>query len=100
MADDADTRLRVTGLSQADASGLRVQVGRAHFPVTTISNEGFVILAQGRPPLRGFADIFQGDTLLRHGLVTCAWQEGNQVGYEFKHAAYAGPVAPDYAPLQ
>ncbi|MFK7942913.1 MAG: hypothetical protein AB8B85_08400 [Paracoccaceae bacterium] len=75
-----------------------VQVGKDEFPITQISDEGFVITAEGRPPLRGFADIFQGESLVRHGLVTCAWHEGDQVGYEFKHSTNAGPIAPDYAP--
>lgn len=77
---------------------LRVRVGKAFFPVTKMSDNGFVITADGRPPLRGFADILKGNDLVRHGLVTCAWQEGDQVGYEFKHATFAAPIAPDYAP--
>ena len=74
-------------------------MGKDHFPVTRMSDLGFVITVEGRPPLRGFADIFLGDNLVRHGLVTCAWHEGDQVGYEFKHATVAGPIAADYAPL-
>ncbi|MEM1298533.1 MAG: hypothetical protein AAGH68_04570 [Pseudomonadota bacterium] len=77
---------------------LRVRVGTAFFPVTKMSDNGFVITADGRPPLRGFADILMGNELVRHGLVTCAWHEGDQVGYEFKHATFAAPIAPDYAP--
>lgn len=80
------------------ATGLRVRVGKADFPVTRMSDDGFVIMVEGRPPLRGFADIFRGDDLVRHGLVTCAWHDGDQVGYEFKHATHPGQIAPDYAP--
>lgn len=78
--------------------GLRVRVGKADFPVTSLSERGFVIFAEGRPPLRGFADIFEGDRRIVHGLVTCAWHEGEEVGYEFKRASVARPVAADYAP--
>ena len=88
-----------TRTSRADRlAELRVKVGKAFFPVTKMSDDGFVITADGRPPLRGFADILLGNDLVRHGLVTCAWHEGDQVGYEFKRATWAGQIAPDYAP--
>ena len=87
------------GARKEPVAQLWVQVGSDQFPVTRLSDQGFTITAEGRPPLRGFADIFAGESLVRHGLVTCAWHEGDQVGYEFKHASWAGQVAADYAPI-
>lgn len=98
MTESTFARTRSRSARADRLAEMRVRVGKAFFPVTKMSDEGFVITADGRPPLRGFADILMGNDLVRHGLVTCAWQEGDQVGYEFKHATWAGPIAPDYAP--
>ena len=67
-------------------------------PVLELTPAGFVIEADGRPPLRGFTDIFLGEERVVHGLVICTWARDGLVGYEFKHDTKGGQVRPDHAP--
>ncbi len=79
-------------------SRLRVRtMGRDH-QVMELTANGFVIEADGRPPLRGYADIFRGDDRVVHGLVVCTWAENGLVGYEFKRDTSGGEIAPDHVP--
>ena len=80
------------------ASRLRVHAGTRDHQVLELTDEGFVIEADGRPPLRGFADIFRGEERVLRGLVVCTWAEDGLVGYEFKRDTAGGNVAPDYVP--
>ena len=79
-------------------SRLRVRSGLRDHQVLELTGDGFVIEADGRPPLRGFADIFRGDERVLRGLVVCIWAEDGLVGYEFKRDTAGGEVAPDYVP--
>lgn len=78
------------------STALWVRDDHGEHSVTRLTQNGFVISAQGRPPLRGFADIFQGNERLVHGLVVCTWAEDGEVGYEFKRASHSGPVPVDH----
>ena len=71
--------------------------GRRH-PVIEIDARGFVIEADGRPPLRGFVDLLEDDRLVDRRLVVCAWAREGLVGYEFKRDTGGRPVAPDHVP--
>ena len=83
---------------KAERQALRVRAGADEFDIMRLSDSGFVIAADGRPPLRGYADIFRGDELILRGLVTCAWTDHGAVGYEFKHSTQSTQIAADYAP--
>lgn len=103
MEVETDTRATgemtgARGMSKGVVQDLIVRVGKAQFPVVELSGQGFVITADGRPPLRGFADIFRGNERVLRGLVTCAWTEEGRVGYEFKHATQAAPIGVDHVP--
>lgn len=78
------------------AAGYRVVVGRESHPVLELKSDGFVIAADGRPPLRGYADLFRGEDRVLHGLVTCAWAEDGRVGYDFKRESVGTNVPADY----
>ena len=70
-----------------------------------LTESGFVIEAEGRPPLRGYADIFRGDDRVLRGLVVCSWAQDGLVGYEFKRdttgaEVSADHVRPDHAALR
>ena len=80
----------------ARSGGYRIVVGKVSHPVLELRADGFVIAADGRPPLRGFADVFHGDERVLHGLVTCAWADNGRVGYDFKRGTHADPVPADY----
>ena len=74
----------------------RVKTGDRAVQVTELASDGFVIEADGRPPLRGYADIFRGDERVLRGLVVCSWAQDGLVGYEFKRGTADGTVPADY----
>lgn len=74
----------------------RVCAGAQEATVTELASNGFVIEAEGRPPLRGYADIFKGDQRVLRGLVIVAWASQGLVGYEFKRGTMDGTVPLDY----
>ena len=77
-------------------SGYRVvSDGREH-AVVRLRKSGFVIEADGRPPLRGYADVMHGDDRVLRGLVVCIWARDGQVGYEFKREGGGLDVPVDY----
>ena len=79
-------------------SRLRVRVGARDHQVLDLTDSGFTIEADGRPPLRGYADIFQGEDRILHGLVVCSWAEDGLVRYEFKRDTAGADISPDHVP--
>ena len=75
-----------------------VVAGRRRHPVMSLSATGFSIEADGRPPLRGFVDILDGETRIDRRLVICSWARDGLVGYEFKRDGAGSEVAPDHVP--
>ena len=67
-------------------------------PVLEFTSNGFVIEADGPPPLRGYTDIFLGDERIMHGLVMCTWARNGLVGYEFKRGTAASEIRVDHEP--
>ncbi|MEM7178843.1 MAG: hypothetical protein AAGD47_11250 [Pseudomonadota bacterium] len=63
-----------------------------------LTEGGFVIESEGRPPLPGYVEIFRGDDCIDRRLVICEWARDGLVGYRFKRASRNGRVAADYAP--
>jgi len=84
------------GGRSAKSGRLRVRTAAGEHAVTELTPRGFVIAADGRPPLRGYADIFRGDERVVHGLVVCSWARDGQVGYEFKRGGRGDDVPADY----
>ena len=82
--------------SRRRPSRYRVKADGRDMPVTDLASDGFVIEADGRPPLRGYADIFQGDERILRGLVICSWARDGLVGYEFKRGTADGTIPVDY----
>jgi len=70
---------------------------RVH-PVLEFGPTSFVIEADGRPPLRGYVDFYEGDRLIAQRLVLCASAEDGLVAYEVKLDNGGREIAPDYAP--
>ena len=79
-------------------SRLRVSNDGQDHVVMELTDTGFVIEADGRPPLRGYADIFRGENRVLHGLVQCSWADDGLVGYEFKRDTAGAEVSPDHVP--
>lgn len=91
-----DTQLpdgMITAMQQIRGAGpveASVAWSGGRHPVLTMNDSGFVIAADGRPPLRGFVDILRGGAMVARRLVVCAWARDGQVGYEFKQGGGAG----------
>ena len=97
----ADVACALEGNRRAKArrrSRYSVRWADGELPVLELTPEGFVIEAEGPPPLRGFTDIFLGDERVLHGLVICTWARDGLVGYEFKRGSAANEVRADHAP--
>ena len=104
-AEPMDTILPAgfTGVSEAHRrntlrreSRLRVRTDAQDHAVMELTANGFVIEADGRPPLRGYADIFRGDERILRGLVIVSWAREGKVGYEFKRGTTDGTMPVDY----
>lgn len=78
------------------SSSFRVVAGGRSHPVVHLGKSGFVIEADGRPPLRGYADIIRGEERILRGLVVCTWARNGHVGYEFKRDGGGTVVPADY----
>ncbi|MEM0923570.1 MAG: hypothetical protein AAGI13_11025 [Pseudomonadota bacterium] len=65
--------------------------------IVDLSDTGFVIEADGRPPLRGYVDIFLGEERVDRQLVICDWARDGLVGYRFKRDSAGADVPADYA---
>lgn len=74
----------------------RVHAGEREAKVVQMATDGFVIQSDGRPPLRGYADIFRGEERILRGLVICSWAQDGKVGYEFKRGTTDGTMPVDY----
>lgn len=72
-----------------------VTEGRDH-RIIDLTETGFTIEADGRPPLRGYVEIFKGETRTDRRLVVCEWAENGLVGYHFKRDSAGSNVPADY----
>ncbi|MEM9138319.1 MAG: hypothetical protein AAGB15_00685 [Pseudomonadota bacterium] len=89
-------RAAVADRKRRGAPRYRVVAGAASHHIVELNDAGFVIEADGRPPLRGYADIMQGDERVLRGLVVCTWARNGLVGYEFKRETAGLAVPADY----
>ena len=65
--------------------------------IVEFRDDGFVIEADGRPPLRGYVEIFLGEERTDRQLVVCDWARDGLVGYSFKRDSMGADVPADYA---
>ncbi|MEM7508851.1 MAG: hypothetical protein AAF415_19150 [Pseudomonadota bacterium] len=70
--------------------------GRDH-RIIEFKETGFVIEADGRPPLRGYVEIFLGEERIDRQLVVCDWARDGLVGYTYKLDSAGADVPADYA---
>lgn len=73
--------------AQRKASRHVIVAGERRHRVMELTRDGFVIEADGRPPLRGFVDLMLGEDRISRRLVVCAWAEKGLVGYDFKRSS-------------
>ena len=63
--------------------------------VVRLWDDGFAIIADGVPHLRGLVDLYNGGTHLYQCLVVASSEEGGELWFEFKR----NTAAVDHAPL-
>ena len=79
---------------QRRKSRLRVETGEAHFPVLRLWEDGFAVVGEDAPNLRGLVDLYDGPRHLYQALiVTSAEADGERV-FEFKRNTAAADAAP------
>ncbi|MEL6479156.1 MAG: hypothetical protein AAFR17_17640 [Pseudomonadota bacterium] len=101
---EIDLRADISGaleVTRRDAQRRRsrhrvVAEGRDH-RIVELGETGFVIEADGRPPLRGYVEIFLGEERIDRQLVICDWARDGLVGYAFKRDSAGADVPADYA---
>ncbi len=77
---------------------LRVHVDDAVYPVTKLWENGFSLVSEAAPNLRGFVDLYDGSKHLLQCLVIHSEPEGDVMNYEFKRSTVALDKAPkDFA---
>ncbi len=83
---------------QRRKSRYRVALGEHRLPVLELTPRGFLIEADEPPHLRGFVEIFEGDTRVACRLAVCAAARDGVVVYEFKRESPGadGCVPPDH----
>lgn len=72
------------GAERLSTSFHRVVADNVELPILSLDDHGFTIAADGRPPLRGYVEIFHGDSRVDRRLVICDWADDGIVGYRFK----------------
>ena len=93
------------GASSGRGGRVVAVAGDRRHALVALDRAGFTIRADGRPPLRGYVDILEGERRIDRRLVICCWAADGLVGYEFKRdeaAIAAVPVdhvAPAHAGL-
>ncbi len=73
--------------AKREGSRHTIVAGERQHRVIELTKDGFVIEADGRPPLRGYVDLCLGEDRISRRLVVCAWAEDGLVGYEFKRSS-------------
>ena len=73
-----------------------VVAGERQHRIKELTEDGFVIEADGLPHLRGYVEIMLGEERIARRLVVFAWVRDNLVGYEFKHDAASRETPADY----
>jgi len=77
---------------------LRVHVEDEIYPVLKLWENGFSIMDENAPYLRGFVDLYDGGRHLSQCLVIHSEPEGHVMNYEFKRYTKVTDTAPkDYA---
>lgn len=77
---------------------LRVQAGEDTYPVLELWEDGFSVVAENTPNLRGFVDLFDSATHLLQCLIIRSEVDGQVVTYEFKRSTKAMDKPPkDFA---
>ena len=71
-----------------------VHIGDEAFAILEMSNDGFAVIADEAPRLRGLIDIYDGAQHLYQALIVASSQDGDMMRYDFKRNTAAVRDAP------
>ncbi len=84
--------------AQRASSRLRLRIGDQSFTILRMWDEGFSLDEDADAPLRGYADIYDGQRHLSQCLIVASGDEAGERCFEFKWATAPHDAAPrDYA---
>ena len=83
---------RIASLKKA--SRLRVLAGEDFYPVLSLWKDGFSVVADDVPPLRGLVDLYDGGHHLYQCLIVASEFDSGEMRYEFKRSTQASDRAP------
>lgn len=85
--------------AQRASSRLRLRIGDQSFTILRMWDQGFALEDDTAAPMRGYADIYDGERHLTQCLIVASGDEPGERHFEFKWATAAHDSAPrDYAP--
>lgn len=83
---------------QRRKSRLRVETGEAYFPVLRLWDNGFAVVGEDVPNLRGLVDLYDGPQHLYQALIVTSSEDAGERHFEFKRNTAANDSAPlDFA---
>lgn len=71
-----------------------VHVGGEAFAILEMTNDGFSLLADEAPRLRGLVDIYEGAQHIYQALIVASSEEGDLMRYDFKRNTATTRTAP------
>lgn len=71
-----------------------VHVGDEAFAIIEMSDDGFAVLAEEAPRLRGLIDIYDGPQHLYQALIVASAEDGDLMRYDFKRNTATATTAP------
>lgn len=71
-----------------------VHVGDQAFAILEMSNDGFSLVADEAPRLRGLIDIYEGAQHLYQALIVASAEDGDLMRYDFKRNTATAHTAP------
>lgn len=71
-----------------------VHIGDQAFSILEMSEDGFSVVAEDTPRLRGLVDIYEGPNHLYQALIIASSDEGDLMRYDFKRNTAATTNAP------
>ena len=73
---------------------LRVEFNRNHYPIISLTQNGFCVEAEMAPMIRGLVDLYDGDKHLKQCLIVASKEENGIVHFDFKRDTDTQTSAP------
>ena len=73
---------------------LRVEFNRNHYPIISLTQNGFCVEAEMAPMIRGLVDLYDGDKHFKQCLIVASKEENGIVHFDFKRNTATQTSAP------